>query len=191
MMTLSASVVLALNYEGEDFCQEHPAWPNGTYLGQMHPLHSDFYRGYAERRGWDPCTTWANDQRNSAIKGLQALGYTVTDPGAAPAGVDPLGPMGLYGQCRNAAGTYVRILDVTEGLWSCWGITSGSLARFGTVDLDGRGLLRIRGQLVRLPSGLPIRLDGLYFLRGPQDGTITTYHEEKGTGPVSGEYWGW
>ena len=57
-----------------------PAWPNGTYLGQMHPYHSDFYRGYAERRGWDPCTTWATDQRNSAIRGLRELGYTVIAP---------------------------------------------------------------------------------------------------------------
>ena len=76
-------MVFALNYEGEDFCQDSPAWPNGTYLGQMHPYHSDFYRGYAERRGWDPCETWATDQRNSAIRGLRELGYTVTAPGAA------------------------------------------------------------------------------------------------------------
>jgi len=40
--------------------------------------------GYAERRGWDPCTTWATDQRNSAIRGLRELGYTVTEPGTAP-----------------------------------------------------------------------------------------------------------
>ena len=71
--------VLALNYEGEDFCQDSPAWPDGTYLGQMHPYHSDFYRGYAERRGWDPCATWATDQRNSAIRGLRELGYTVQE----------------------------------------------------------------------------------------------------------------
>ncbi len=85
---LTAGVVLALNYEGEDFCQDTPSWPNGTYLGQMHPYHSDFYRGYAERRGWDPCVTWAQDQRNSAIRGIRELGYTVTEPegGAPPPG---------------------------------------------------------------------------------------------------------
>ena len=84
----SAGAVLALNYEGEDFCQDTPSWPNGTYLGQMHPYHSDFYRGFAERRGWDPCVTWAQDQRNSAIRGLRELGYTVTEPagGARPPG---------------------------------------------------------------------------------------------------------
>ena len=88
---IPAGVVYALNYEGEDFCQDSPAWPNGTYLGQMHPYHSEFYRGFAERRGWDPCATWATDQRNSAIRGLRELGYTVTAPeGGAP----PVTPTG-------------------------------------------------------------------------------------------------
>ena len=84
----TVGTVFALNYEGEDFCQDTPSWPNGTYLGQMHPYHSDFYRGYAERRGWDPCVTWAQDQRNSAIRGIRELGYTVTEPegGAPPPG---------------------------------------------------------------------------------------------------------
>ena len=77
---IATGVVFALNYEGEDFCQDSPAWPNGTYLGQMHPYHSDFYRGYAERRGWDPCTTWADDQRTSAVRGLSELGYRVSEP---------------------------------------------------------------------------------------------------------------
>ena len=88
---ITAGVVFAQNYEGEDFCQDTPSWPNGTYLGQMHPYHSDFYRGYAERRGWDPCVTWAQDQRNSAIRGLRELGYTVTEPegGAPPPGPAP------------------------------------------------------------------------------------------------------
>ena len=62
------------NYAGESFCKDTPSWPNGTYLGQMHPFHSTFYRGFAERRGWDPCVTWAQDQRNSAIRGLRELG---------------------------------------------------------------------------------------------------------------------
>lgn len=82
---LTTSVVLALNYEGEDFCEHAKAWPGGTYLGQMHPYHSEFYRGYAERRGWDPCTTWAEDQRNSAIRGLRELGYTVLAPAVSQA----------------------------------------------------------------------------------------------------------
>ena len=61
VMTLSVAVVLALNYEGEDLCEHAKAWPGGTYLGQMHPYHSDFYRG------------------------LRELGYTATAPGAASA----------------------------------------------------------------------------------------------------------
>ena len=77
---IATGVVFALNYEGEDFCQDSPAWPNGTYLGQMHPYHSDFYRAYAELRGWDPCTTWADDQRTSAVRGLSELGYRVSEP---------------------------------------------------------------------------------------------------------------
>ena len=89
LAVVATGVVLALNYEGEDFCQDSPAWPNGTYLGQMHPYHSDFYRGYAERRGWDPCTTWATDQRNSAIRGLRELGYTVVPSGEAVQAASP------------------------------------------------------------------------------------------------------
>ena len=89
VIATTVTVVFALNYEGEDFCQDSPAWPNGTYLGQMHPYHADFYRGFAERRGWDPCVTWATDQRNSAIRGLRELGYTVTAP---LEGVPPVSP---------------------------------------------------------------------------------------------------
>ena len=80
LVGVAVSTVFALSYEGEDFCQDSPAWPGGTYLGQMHPYHSDFYRGYAERRGWDPCETWATDQRNSAIRGLSELGFQIGSP---------------------------------------------------------------------------------------------------------------
>ena len=79
------------NYDGEGYCRYAPAWPGGTYLGQMHPFHSKFYRGYAERRGWDPCTTWANDQRDSAVRGLRELGYTVTEPAPRPAPAPQVG----------------------------------------------------------------------------------------------------
>ena len=62
-------------YEGASYCRDYVAWPGGSYLGQMHPYHSDFYTRFAERRGWNPCETWAADQRNSAIRGLSQLGY--------------------------------------------------------------------------------------------------------------------
>ena len=62
-------------YEGASYCRDYLAWPGGSYLGQMHPYHSDFYTRFAERRGWNPCETWAADQRNSAIRGLGELGY--------------------------------------------------------------------------------------------------------------------
>ena len=112
LAVVATGVVLALNYEGEDFCQDSPAWPNGTYLGQMHPYHSDFYRGYAERRDWDPCTTWATDQRNSAIRGLRELGYTVVPPGEAVQTASPPattvtmtptpGAAAVYASCEEA-----------------------------------------------------------------------------------------
>ena len=91
---ITAGLVFAQNYEGEEFCQDTPSWPNGTYLGQMHPYHADFYRGYAERRGWDACVTWAQDQRNSAIRGIGELGYTVSEPegGAPPPGPSATAP---------------------------------------------------------------------------------------------------
>ena len=108
--SITAGVVLALNYEGEDFCQHAPAWPGGTYLGQMHPFHSDFYRGYAERRGWDPCTTWAVDQQKSAIRGLRELGYTVTAPGELPVSGNEI--------TLEGSGTTTRNITLTDGLWT-------------------------------------------------------------------------
>ena len=191
LTAITTGLVLAggLNYDGEWFCAETPAWPGGTYLGQMHPFHSDFYTGYAERRGWDPCETWAADQRNSAINGLRTLGYAVTVPGAPPPGVDEFGPMGLFGQCRNPAGAYVRIINVHEGLWSCYGIVVSGSIYVGTVRLvksDGTHL-----HAVGLDDGTPFLVQGLYFLTGPEHGRIRTFHEEKGTGPLSSEYWAW
>ena len=106
-VAVTVGVVFAQNYEGEDFCQDTPSWPNGTYLGQMHPYHSDFYRGYAERRGWDPCVTWAQDQRNSAIRGIRELGYTVTEPeGGAP----PPGPSATTSASKSAVHAVVPVL---------------------------------------------------------------------------------
>ena len=77
LMLAAFGTVYALSYEGEDYCRDHPAWPNGTYLGQMHPYHVEFYRGFAERRGWDPCATWAADQQASAVHGLRRAGYQI------------------------------------------------------------------------------------------------------------------
>ena len=121
---ITTSAVFALNYDGEDFCQDSPAWPNGTYLGQMHPYHSDFYRGYAERRGWDPCTTWATDQRNSAIRGLRELGYTVTAPGELPIAGNEIS--------LDGRGTATRNITLTDGLWTVAYNVSGNLGDFGS-----------------------------------------------------------
>lgn len=40
----TTGLVFALNYEGEGFCEHAKAWPGGTYLGEMHPYYSEFYR---------------------------------------------------------------------------------------------------------------------------------------------------
>ena len=77
---VTAGVVFALAYDGEDYCRDHPAWPNGTYLGQMHPYHVDFYKRFAEPRGIRACETWAKDQRRSAVRGLRELGYIIYEP---------------------------------------------------------------------------------------------------------------
>ena len=77
----TGGVVFALNYEGEDFCQDTTAWPGGSYLGQMHPFHVTHYSQYAESTNVDPCQAWASDQRHSAVRGLRELGYTVFGPG--------------------------------------------------------------------------------------------------------------
>ena len=121
---ITTSVVFALNYDGEDFCQDSPAWPNGTYLGQMHPYHSDFYRGYAERRGWDPCATWAADQRNSAIRGLRELGYTVTAPGELPISGNEI--------TLEGSGTATRNVTLTDGLWTVAYSVTGNQGDFGS-----------------------------------------------------------
>ena len=124
MAVVTAGVVLALNYEGEDFCQDSPAWPNGTYLGQMHPYHSDFYRGFAERRGWDPCITWATDQRNSAIRGLRELGYTVTAPGELPIAGNEITLVGR--------GSATRSVTLTDGLWIVSYLVNGNQGDSGS-----------------------------------------------------------
>ena len=92
LLVVFAGAAWALNYDGEEFCQEHPAWPGGTYLGHMHPFHVEFYKRHAQSLGIDPCPTWAADQRNSAIKGLRELGYTVSPPGAQPVATTQTAP---------------------------------------------------------------------------------------------------
>ena len=43
-LTLATTgAVFALSYDGESYCRDHPAWPNGSYLGQMHRQHIDHY----------------------------------------------------------------------------------------------------------------------------------------------------
>jgi len=71
----TAGTVFALNYEGEDYCRENPAWPNGTYLGQMHQYHVNHYvRLFGADRA---CERWAEDQERSAVEGLRRKGYQV------------------------------------------------------------------------------------------------------------------
>ncbi len=107
-----------------------------------------------------------------------------------PPVVDEFGSMGLFGQCRNPSGAYVRIINVTEGLWSCYGIVFHGSVYVGTVKLaesDGIGL----SVTLRLNPGTPLLVHGLYFLGGPEYDKIRTFHKEKGTGALSSEYWTW
>ena len=170
---ITTGVVLALNYEGEDFCQDTPAWPNGTYLGQMHPFHSDFYRGYAERRDWDPCTTWALDQRNSAIRGLRELGYTVIAPeGGAP----PPGPAGEDGgpyagvcdgsvsMCVTGRGNSVERVDLAAGLYVFGAAHTGGRNFFVTLVGQRRISLFILGSNDPRPAETTQRLGGGIYL---------------------------
>ena len=101
----SSSVAFADNYDGEQFCRDHPAWPGGSYLGQMHQIHVDNYLGFAAANQLDPCQKWAEDQRESAIRGLRDLGFLVRKP--------PPGPIVLAGTGQSA--TPIRL---TAGLWT-------------------------------------------------------------------------
>ena len=94
LLSLGVGLVVAQNeaYEGESFCRLAPAWPGGSYLGQMHPYHVDFYTDYAAKRNWDPCQTWAAEQRDSAIRGLRELGYAVYIPTPEPTPAPPTPP---------------------------------------------------------------------------------------------------
>lgn len=53
----TGGVVFAVNYFGEDFCQDAKAWPGGSYLGQMHPFHVEIYSAHAGVTGHDPVTS--------------------------------------------------------------------------------------------------------------------------------------
>ena len=75
MLALTFGTVFALNYDGESYCRDHPAWPNGTYLGQMHRQHIDHYVKFFGEEG--ACTRWASDQQASAARGLRQAGYQV------------------------------------------------------------------------------------------------------------------
>ncbi len=74
-LLVAFGTVYALNYDGESYCREHPAWPNGTYLGQMHRQHIDHYIKHFGEAG--ACERWAADQQASAVRGLRQAGYQV------------------------------------------------------------------------------------------------------------------
>ena len=71
-------VASGFHFDGEEYCADHQAWPNGSWLGQFHPWHQQHYINVFGREA--ACPNWASDQRNSAIAGLRELGYTVTAP---------------------------------------------------------------------------------------------------------------
>ena len=75
-----------VRYEGDRVCADHPAWPNGTTLSDMHPYHFEFYTGLSVFEGdvQAACERWANDQLASALQGvilfMRQVGYTVIPP---------------------------------------------------------------------------------------------------------------
>lgn len=83
VIAISAAAVIATEarYEGEEYCIEHQAWPNGSWLGQFHPWHQQHYINVFGLEA--ACPAWAGDQRNSAIGGLRQLGYSVREPYSA------------------------------------------------------------------------------------------------------------
>ena len=113
MLLLSSGAVIAattFHFDGEEYCAEHQAWPNGSWLGQFHPWHQQHYKNvFGEEAA---CPNWAIDQRNSAIAGLRALGFTVSEPRDASQPVNGYGrilstgpassPTELLNQSRDA-----------------------------------------------------------------------------------------
>lgn len=106
VLALSAGVVAAQpeEYDGASFCEHVKAWPNGTYLGQMHSYHVAHYQRLA---GAQACERWAADQRMSAVDGLRALGYTVVEP-VGPAQRPPVAIGALTATVTWSGGLNVR-----------------------------------------------------------------------------------
>lgn len=97
LLAAFAGAAGALNFDGEGYCQDHPAWPNGSWLGQFHPWHQQHYKNvFGEEAA---CPNWARDQRNSAVNGLRELGYTVSEPR------DPSKPVNGYGRVLSVGST--------------------------------------------------------------------------------------
>lgn len=101
---LSSGAVLAttnFHFDGEEYCSAHPAWPNGSWLGQFHPWHQQHYKNvFGEEAA---CPNWASDQRNSAINGLRDLGFTVSEPRDTSQPVNGYGRVLSVGPTSSAA----------------------------------------------------------------------------------------
>ena len=71
-------------FDGAGYCFDTRAWPNGPYLGEMHPFIVRLQKAYAGLSDSDPCDQWARSHRSSAATGLRSLGYTVSYPSPGP-----------------------------------------------------------------------------------------------------------
>lgn len=98
------------NFEGEEYCTERKAWPDGSWLGQFHPWHQQHYINVFGREA--ACAAWAKDQRNSAIVGLRKLGYRVDPPKTPVLKVDEL----TFRFTDNASGQ----VTLGEGCYAIW-----------------------------------------------------------------------
>ncbi len=65
----------------QTYCRHHAAWPTGIHLGHLHPYYVNWYmENHGAGEFAYPCSAWASDQRDSAVRGLRAMGYTVIPP---------------------------------------------------------------------------------------------------------------
>ena len=86
LVVLSEASATTERYPGEAYCADHPAWPDGSYLGQFHPWHQQHYINVFGRD--EACGAWASDQANSAVAGLRAAGWELTPPAPTPTPAD-------------------------------------------------------------------------------------------------------
>ena len=95
-------------------CQDHRAWPSGPHLSEKIPsIVSLFFAVHGE----GACEQWAEEHRQSAVKGLRALGYSVEQPFVPVVDVDGRtfrGSGDAWGEVTLETGCYVAWLNYAD-----------------------------------------------------------------------------